>query len=72
VKKISRSPWASSPSSWIRIEATGASRLPVGAPSTAQQNPNAATVFASYFGLRGLRVGFTSLGFNAAANALRA
>ena len=51
---------------------TGASRFPVGAPSTAQQNLSPATVFASYFGVRGLRAGFTILGLNAAAKALRA
>ena len=51
---------------------TGASRLPVGAPSTAQQNLSATTVLASYFGVRALRAGFTILGFNAAASGLRA
>ncbi len=50
----------------------GDSRLPVGAPSTAQQNPNATTVSASYFGARTFRAGSTSFGFNAAASALRA
>ena len=50
----------------------GASRFPVGPPSTAQQNPRATTVFVSYNGARALRAGTTIFGFNAAANAFRA
>jgi hypothetical protein len=34
---------------------TGASRLPVGAPNTAQQNRNATTTSAPYVGARGQR-----------------
>ena len=51
---------------------TGASRFPVGAPSTAQQNRSAATVSSSYLGTRAFRGGLTTLGLNAAANAFRA
>jgi hypothetical protein len=51
---------------------TGASRFPVGAPSTAQQNRSAVTVSLSYFGTRARRSGTTILGFNAAASALQA
>jgi hypothetical protein len=45
--------------------------LPVGAPSTAQQNANAAMTFAPYTGARGAR-GRTSRGVKARVRALRA
>lgn len=50
---------------------TGANRLPVGAPNTAQQNLNATTTSGPYVGVRGRRVR-TTLGLNACARALRA
>jgi len=50
---------------------TGASRLPVGAPSTAQQNRNATTTSAPYVGARG-RGGRTTLGTSARPSARRA
>src|SRR5665647_1819579 len=50
---------------------TGASRLPVGAPSTAQQNRNATTTSCPYLGARGRR-GRATLGTKALPSALRA
>jgi hypothetical protein len=50
---------------------TGARCLPVGAPSTAQQNASATTTSGPYRGGRGAR-GRTSFGVNAAFSALRA
>src|SRR5881398_3378518 len=47
----------------------GASRLPVGAPSTAQQNANAATTSLSYRGVLGFR-GRTIRGFRACASGM--
>src|ERR1035437_4070545 len=49
----------------------GASRLPVGAPSTAQQNRNATTTSSPYLGTRGLR-GRTTTGRRPCPGALRA
>src|SRR5664279_2508871 len=50
---------------------TGASRLPAGAPSTAQQNRNATITGSLYNGDRGTR-GRTTRGTSAARNAFRA
>jgi hypothetical protein len=50
---------------------TGANRLPVGAPSTAQQNRNATTTSAPYVGARGQR-GRTTFGTSPCPSALRA
>jgi hypothetical protein len=49
----------------------GASRLPVGAPSTAQQNLSASTTSGPYFGA-GTARSTTIRGVDAPANALRA
>ncbi len=49
----------------------GASRLPVGAPRTAQQNANAVMTSAPYLGARGVR-SRTTFGVSASRNALRA
>ncbi len=50
---------------------TATNRLPVGAPTVAQQNTNASTVASSYRGARGAR-GRTSTGPGAAFSTLRA
>ncbi len=68
------SPMDSSPnrrSTGTRSASTGDSRLPVGAPSTAQQNRSATTTSGPYRGSRALR-GRTTLGVNTPARALRA
>src|SRR5664280_3608237 len=52
-------------------DSIGASRLPVGAPRTAQQNLSAATTSGPYFGARMARLRATR-GVNAAASAFRA